>query len=126
MSFGNMLNIQEKISDSSSFDEIRKAYSNDFLNRLCDNFNERWDRQASCQSQGEENGEGSGILGKITAGIHAVSETIQDIVNIYFFSNFLGNFLEFDSRNIYFFSDFFNYRILERTTEDLWIGYDQI
>ena len=80
-----MLNIQEKISDSSSFDEIRKAYSNDFINRLCDNFNERWDRQASCASNagGEENGEsGSGILGKITAGIHAVSETIQDIVNI--------------------------------------------
>ena len=85
-----MLNIQEKISDSKSFEELRSTYGNEFLTKLCDNFNERWESRgqpAACPNSAnggtEENGESaSGILGKITAGINAVSETIQDIVNI--------------------------------------------
>ena len=37
-------------------------------------------QSGACQNGNEENGEAGGILGKITAGIHAVSETINDIV----------------------------------------------
>lgn len=60
--------------------------NNNFGTFLYDNFNERLDRQGpaaqsgACQNGTEENGEAGGILGKITAGIHAVSETINDIV----------------------------------------------
>jgi hypothetical protein len=63
---------------------IEGNYGGEFLNKLYENFNDHWERQNSAVGAvpGEEPADDSGgIFGKITAGIHAVTVTIQDIVN---------------------------------------------
>lgn len=53
-------------------------YSPEFIAKLREKFKERYNRQNTGQNASTE--DSVGILGKITAGLQSVSETINDIV----------------------------------------------
>ena len=66
-------------------------YSPEFIAALREKFNERCKRQSTGQgfSQTGSTEDSKGILGKITAGLQSVSETINDIVRSLWIENFL-------------------------------------